>query len=725
MQLVHRSNNLTTNLDTSKTSSFTFTASAKFFQIFSNQLYSNKPVAILRELGANAVDSHRAAGKADQPFHVHLPTSLDSSLRIRDYGTGMSEEFIMARYNSYGDSSKNDNNDDIGGLGLGSKTPLAYADTFQVTSWYAGEKKTYIAFLDPQGTPAINGPVTCEPCGNETGVEISMAVHANDRSTFINAATTTYYWFEPRPIINTPISALTWLTKTDYYGIRANGGYRAVHVLMGPIAYPLNLALIEEALVRQQDDEALRKVRSLFATSGLCLFAPIGSVDITPSRESLSYDKQSIAKIVELLITTADRIRDDVQDQLDRCECMFDAYLTRRALNRVSSFAFIASREPSEDLTWRGKPLYHAIAWQYGLTADLTSSFYNGRGRAAKLTFTRDYEWSPGLNNFKAPTIIHVDKSIPNTRFIATLKHNRNAILGNADAAIVVKDVTPAQLVNIRLLFDDRATIIPFSSLAAPPAPQQTAKNSSGSAGPRKTTRFAPLDVYTLHTDGQLCVDLEQIPLNQPLANTCYIVKYKNSSKHVNYLIEQLADPLLLNNMRVVVIPEHHKKTLADIQCPSRDDVLRERFIALTDTYLNPARAKAAQAFLQSINVRYMLMYATELEATNYYYKQPLALRDLCAAVREAEAHARELWKYYSLFNEAAVLAVEPIEHDPYFDSVLEQIPDTLLHYPLIEADLDIYITRPRYQYDFPTVFSTFAFMQYLKQLDTQQDPFS
>jgi HSP90 family molecular chaperone len=77
-------------------SAFTIAASSKAFQILSNQLYTDKPRAILRELSTNALDAHIAAGKADVPFEVQLPTTWDSTLIVKDFGTGMSPEAIKS-----------------------------------------------------------------------------------------------------------------------------------------------------------------------------------------------------------------------------------------------------------------------------------------------------------------------------------------------------------------------------------------------------------------------------------------------------------------------------------------------------------------------------------------------------------------------------------------------------------------------------------------------------
>jgi hypothetical protein len=108
----------------SQVNSFSIKATAKSFNILSSGLYANKIRAIIRELSCNAVDSHVAAGKADVPFDVYLPTALEPFFRIRDYGTGLDHEQVTNIYTTYFESTKTGSNDFIGALGLGSKSPL-------------------------------------------------------------------------------------------------------------------------------------------------------------------------------------------------------------------------------------------------------------------------------------------------------------------------------------------------------------------------------------------------------------------------------------------------------------------------------------------------------------------------------------------------------------------------------------------------------------------------
>lgn len=70
---------------------FNIQASAKAFQILSDNLYSNKIEAVIRELVCNAVDAHKANNN-HEPVQVILPTSLHPSFDVIDNGTGLSPE---------------------------------------------------------------------------------------------------------------------------------------------------------------------------------------------------------------------------------------------------------------------------------------------------------------------------------------------------------------------------------------------------------------------------------------------------------------------------------------------------------------------------------------------------------------------------------------------------------------------------------------------------------
>src|SRR5664279_1326601 len=79
-------------------------------------LYSDAPLAVLREYSTNARDAHQAAG-VDRPIEVSLPTALDPTLRVRDFGVGLSEQDILGIYARYGSSTKRGSDEQVGRSG--------------------------------------------------------------------------------------------------------------------------------------------------------------------------------------------------------------------------------------------------------------------------------------------------------------------------------------------------------------------------------------------------------------------------------------------------------------------------------------------------------------------------------------------------------------------------------------------------------------------------------
>lgn len=56
--------------------------------------------------------------------------NIERCIIFHDYGCGLSQRRVQDVFTTFGASTKRDNNYEIGGFGLGAKSPLAYADTF-------------------------------------------------------------------------------------------------------------------------------------------------------------------------------------------------------------------------------------------------------------------------------------------------------------------------------------------------------------------------------------------------------------------------------------------------------------------------------------------------------------------------------------------------------------------------------------------------------------------
>jgi hypothetical protein len=316
--------------------------SAKAFNILSSGLYANKVRAIIRELSCNAVDSHVAAGKADTPFDVHLPNSLEPYFSIRDYGTGLSHDQVTNIYTTYFESTKTGSNDFIGALGLGSKSPFSYTDNFTVTAIQNGKKGIYTAFINEQGVPSIALMMT-EDTDEPAGVEVKFAV--NDRydfDKFRQEARAVYKYFTLKPVISGngdfTFELVDYESKDIIPGVHQYRSGNKSMAIMGNIAYPIEIP---------QADQTLGDLRNLLTCSLEMHFA-IGELDFQASREGLSYIPETVAAIKRKLESVNNALTVVFAKEADAIANLWDraVFLAKRKENRLwtAAVALYASK---------------------------------------------------------------------------------------------------------------------------------------------------------------------------------------------------------------------------------------------------------------------------------------------------------------------------------------------------------------------------------------------
>lgn len=271
--------------------------SAKAFSILSSGLYANKIRAIVRELSCNAVDSHVAAGRADVPFDVHLPNTIDPTFRIRDYGTGLSHEQVLNIYTTYFESTKTESNQFIGALGLGSKSPFSYTDNFTVTAIKDGTRNVYSAFINGEGVPSV-ALMHSESTTEANGVEVQFAVTDRyDFDKFRAEAREVYTYFRLRPVVSGgerefEFRDVEYKDRNIIPGVHYLAGSRGSRAVMGNIAYPIDMPNAESNL---------GSLANLLGC-GLEMHFDIGELDFQASREGLSYIPQTVEAIKRKLI---------------------------------------------------------------------------------------------------------------------------------------------------------------------------------------------------------------------------------------------------------------------------------------------------------------------------------------------------------------------------------------------------------------------------------------
>ena len=284
-------------------------ASSMVFQLFTKNVYSNPIGTVVREITSNCFDSHVEAG-VNLPVIIrkHKDEQVDTQyISFIDYGVGMSPDRVENIYGVYFESTKRVDNEQIGGFGIGGKTPLAYKrstgqgegeydNSFYVITTYDGIKYFYCIYEGAE-SPVIS-KLHEEATTDGNGTEIRIPVLEKDIQTFQNEMTKQLYYFENvvfegfeyehsynkdndgNPTIINPL-------PNDYQIIRAKsflfrgGEYRSeMHVCLGRVAYPIDY----DVLGLESDNYRLP----------IAIKLEVGDIGVTVSRESLDYSETTI-----------------------------------------------------------------------------------------------------------------------------------------------------------------------------------------------------------------------------------------------------------------------------------------------------------------------------------------------------------------------------------------------------------------------------------------------
>ncbi|NDB60372.1 hypothetical protein EB001_18270 [bacterium] len=349
---------------------FTIAQTSKMFKILSDSLYSDKVMAVIRELSTNAYDSHISA-KNPRPFTVKLPTAADPNFSVRDYGTGLSQKDMEHLYTTYGASNKNDSNDFVGCLGLGSKSPFAYTKSFTTTSYFNGTQYTYIAAIDDAGVPTLNLIHSCET-NEPNGLEISFAVKQHDFYEFSQKAVRIFHYFKMKPTIVGGVSQFDFQSEYGSRNVVIDGeGWRVcrfnnnnifpnshhrinsgVIAIMGNIAYPVEAEnLIGEEKVETPDhiakwNRAFNKADiaswksfvSEVINHGLYLELDfgIGELEMDVSREGLQYTKGVVKTLREKTQEIFIQLKDMFSQKIAQAKTKVEAISTYYDMNDLA-----------------------------------------------------------------------------------------------------------------------------------------------------------------------------------------------------------------------------------------------------------------------------------------------------------------------------------------------------------------------------------------------------
>ena len=346
---------------------FDFTLNAKAFKIFTDSIYKNKIRAVIRELTTNAIDAHKEAGN-NNAYEVHLPEYQEEYFSIRDYGTGLSESQIEKIYTNFFFSTKENSNDFNGMLGLGSKSPLCYnTKSFTIESFYNGTKYVYLCFLDDDEIPSYT-KVSDEATSEPNGLKIQFAANYSDIHIFEKEAQAIYQYVELKPSINTTISPLNKRYENDHFFC---AGEKKSHILMGNVLYPLEVG-----------HDSLKEYEAIFNT-GIIIPVPNGSVEFSPSRESLSYNSYTVSFLRKKMKEIISFFEKDIETKINNSKSVFEAQ--RKYAELLEDFIFFPTKTFCKNVTYNGQVISLDLTFQN----EITQYYHHSYSRKVNCSLTK------------------------------------------------------------------------------------------------------------------------------------------------------------------------------------------------------------------------------------------------------------------------------------------------------------------------------------------------
>lgn len=312
------------------------------FKMFTEGVYSDPIGTVVREIASNCFDSHDEAKEKD-PNWVDAPVvikrSFDSAsdthyISFIDYGVGMSPDRVKNVYGVYFESTKRDSNGQIGGFGIGGKTPLAYKrstgfgegefdNSFFVITNYEGMQYYYTIFMGKEAPEFVL--LDSMPTEERNGTEVRVPVLVRDWSDFETAIVKQLYYFEN--VIfegfehNERIENEYQIIRGNHFFYRGTKVSNYMHVCIGRVAYPLDFGKLG---LDQYDYEI-----------PVALNVPIGDVGMTVSRELLDYSEGTIKYLKEKVELVVEELKGMLAKKYDNVVTLKDYFDVKQNFGKL------------------------------------------------------------------------------------------------------------------------------------------------------------------------------------------------------------------------------------------------------------------------------------------------------------------------------------------------------------------------------------------------------
>lgn len=268
---------------------------ALVIELASKDLYSNPIGSIIREITSNCFDANKESG-SEKPILIELKKDYEDDtyyITFKDNGFGISPDRIEDIYMKWFSSTKRDNNVEIGGFGIGSKSPLSYQNQFFITTINNSIKYEYI--LSKTDTVPSLTLLNSFSTEESSGTTIKVEVLDKDLYTFNQEFKRQLSYFEKVHIkdyyaYNNDFK----LYKNEHFIYKdSEQPYESMHIALGQVTYKIDWEALGRSIIK----------------SPIAIRFNIGELTVSMNRETIRYNEETIIKINKKIDLVLEELR--------------------------------------------------------------------------------------------------------------------------------------------------------------------------------------------------------------------------------------------------------------------------------------------------------------------------------------------------------------------------------------------------------------------------------
>lgn len=426
---------------------------AVVIDILRNKLYSDKIRVVAQEYLSNARDAMREAKNKTDKIEVTLPTKKNPTLKIRDYGPGLSPERVKEVFVQFGRSTKRDSDEQTGGFGLGAKSLFAYTESAVIVSIHAGIETHYVAHLGKTAAGTLE-KVYEEKTSSKAGVEIQIPVNlskeegnpTDDLERFQGAVyrTIAFWNKEEMPVIKNEAEAIQTEWLKIYNQVQEDVGLSGKTFAVLPRqetcgGHNTSTSMVLDGIIYEYDTddfnslelERFHNVVGYYHRSYL-IIRP-GEIEVSASREAASINQANINTLKKHAKAARAEVFDVVKSHIDSIKTLNEVVSVVKKISVCTPITRrITKKIEGVSIYFETGSLSKADGYK---AANIRRRGYYSRARA-----TIDNYADPLLTG----TMIHLDAELAESTILAKLKEYSKDSNEDNHFVLIPKDLTEA-----------------------------------------------------------------------------------------------------------------------------------------------------------------------------------------------------------------------------------------------------------------------------------------